>query len=142
MISTEDIESLRDRLRALAGSNWRAIYKRRLEIHKKRYQAHGNPLDAWEAILWSYVIDEPPPPWCMDYFVGGAVGLQRLADESRDGQTPNPADIPSTLDFVSKGAGTAFPKLGEWNWLALAMNVREAIVSGDKKYIAIENGVP
>ena len=47
--------------------------------------------------------------------------------------------IGRAIGLVSDGARTAFPAPGDWDWLAVAVEIRDAIGGGMKEYLAIEN---
>lgn len=138
-IQVVDVDAMLARWRDLAGADWQAIFRGRLEAHGRAFRGQGNPLDAWDAILLARALGEAPPAWAMDYLATCADGFHELRAKSIAGKSINPAKIARALGMVKLGAGTAFPGVNAWKWLAIAVQIREAIKAGDKEYIAIEN---
>lgn len=121
-----------------AGTDWRAIFRGRLDAHGRAFRGQGNPLDAWDALLLAHALDETPPQWAMDYLATCATRIYGLRAESFAGKSIKPAMIGQALGMVSKGRGTAFPGVDAFDWIAIAVQVRDVIKAGDKEYFAIE----
>lgn len=133
-----DVDAMLARWRDGAGSDWRAIFRVRLEMHGRAFKAKGNPLDAWDAILWARALGEAPPQWVLDYLATAAAGIYDLRFESSAGKVVTPGEIGRALGMVSTSPGTAFPRPGAWDWLAIAVQVRAAIKAGHQETYAIE----
>ncbi len=134
-----DVDAMLTRWRQMAGADWEAIFRKRLDVHGRHFEAEGDPLDAWDALLLARALDEPPPQWALDYFARSAARILDLRAESMQGKTVKPAMIGRALGMVSDGARTAFPVPGAFDWLAVAVQIRDAIGVGTKEYLAIEN---
>lgn len=127
------------RWREMAGADWEASFRKRLDALGRHFEAEGDPLNAWEALLWARALGEAPPQWALDYLAISAARIYDLRAESMQSETVKPAMIGRALGLVSDGAGTVFPAPGEWDWLAVAVQIRSAIGAGMKEYLAIEN---
>lgn len=133
-----DVDALLARWREKAGADWKAVIRKRLELHGRLFEVGGDPLEAWEALLWARALGEAPPQWALDYFAISAARILDLRAESMQGKTVKPAMIGRALGMVSDGARTAFPAPGAFDWLAIAGQIRSAIGAGMKEYLAIE----
>ena len=141
-----DVDAMLARWRDGAGSDWRAIFRGRLEAHGRAFRKDGTALDAWDAILLARALDETPPPWAMGYLAACAAGIYDLRAESFAGKSIKPAMIGRALGMVTHGAGTAFPRADAWDWLAIAVQIGDAIEAGVKEdfateYVAKDNGI-
>ena len=132
-----DVDAMLARWRDMAGADWRAIFRVRLEMHGRFFKAKGDPLDAWDAILWARALGEAPPQWALDYLATCAAGIYNLRAESFAGKIIKPAMISRALGMVSRGAGTAFPGTKSFEWLAIGMQVSNAKKGGNKESLAI-----
>ena len=133
-----DVDAMLVRWRDSAGADWQAIFRNRLEAHGRAFGKESNPLDAWDALLLARALGEAPPQWTMDYLARCAAGIYDLRAESFAGKVVKPAEIGRALDMVSTGAGTKFPGSNEFDWIAIAMQVRAARKAGHKKNSAWE----
>ncbi len=134
-----DVDAMLTRWRDSAGADWRAIFRGRIEAHGRAFGKEGNPLDAWDVTLLSRALGEAPPQWAMDYLATCAAGIYDLRAESFAGRSIKPAMIGRALGMVSGGAGTAFPGIDAWGWLALGMQVRDALKAGGGRDFVWEN---
>ena len=137
-LQVADVDAWLVRWRDHAGADWQAIFRHRLEIHGQAFAGRSDPLDAWAAILLSRVLGEAPPGWVMDYLATSAANIHELQTESFNDKTITPAMIGRAFGMVSGGAGTAFLGPKACDWVAVAIQVRDAIKAGDKKDFATE----
>ena len=128
-----DVDAMLARWRAGAGADWQAAFRGRLEAHGRAFRGQENPLDAWAAILLARALDEAPPAWTMDYLATCAAGIYDLRAKSTAGKSIEPAMIGRALGMVSDGRGTAFPRVDAFDWIAIAVQVRDAIKAGINK---------
>ena len=138
-VQVADVDAMLARWRDGAGADWRAIFRVRLEMHGRAFKAKGNPLDAWDAVLLARTLGEAPPQWALDYLATAAAGIYDLRAESFAGKVVTPGEIGRALGMVSGGAGTAFPGVDAWGWLALGMQVRDALKAGGGPDFVWEN---
>lgn len=129
-IQVSDVDAMLARWRDGAGADWRATFRGRLEAHGRAFKAKGSPLDAWDVILLARALGEAPPQWAMNYLATCAAGIYDLRAESFAGKSIKPAEIGRALGMVSGGAGTVFPGIDAWGWLALGTQVRDALKAG------------
>ncbi len=134
-----DVDAMLARWREMAGADWEAIFRKRIDALGRHFEAEGDPLDAWETVLWARALGEAPPQWALDYFAVSAARIYDLRAESMQGKTVKPAMIGRALGMVSGGARTAFPAPGDFDWLAVAVEIRDAIGAGMKEYLAIRS---
>ena len=134
-----DVDALLARWREKAGADWKTIFRKRLDLLGRLFEVGGDPLNAWEALLFARALGEAPPQWALDYFAICAARILDLRAESMQGKTVKPAMIGRALGMVSDGAGTAFPAPGAFDWLAVGGQIRGAIKAGMKEYLAIES---
>ena len=133
--------------REKAGADWKTTFRQRLETHGRHFEAEGNPLDAWDALLLARALGEAPPQWALDYLAISAAGIFALrADSMMKGKKVKPAMIGRALGMVSRGAGKAFPGQNHFEWVAIAVQIREAIKAGRQETYAIggvaeDNGI-
>ena len=125
-----------ERWRQLAGDNWQTVMRERLDIHRRSYEG-DRPADAWAAFLVSRMLGETPPDWVMEYLATCAGEIYSLETASIAGEIITPNRIAGALGMVTKGPGTAFTDQKEWDWLGMALDVRELIRAGDKDTYAI-----
>ncbi len=133
-----DVDAMLARWREMAGADWEAIFRKRIDALGRHFEAEGDPLDAWETVLWARALGEAPPQWALDYFAVSAARIYHLRAESMQGKTVKPAIIGRALGMVSQGAGTAFPSEKEFDWIAYAFQVRGAIRGGNYETLAIQ----
>ncbi len=119
-------------------ADWQATSFSLPEARGGAFRRDGNPLDAWDAILLARARGDTLPQWVMDYLATCAAGIHDLRVESRAGKATKPAMIARALGMVSRGPGTVFPDAHEWDWLAIGLQIYDAIEAGDKETFAIE----
>ena len=132
-----DVDAMLARWRDSAGADWQAAFRGRLEAHGRAFREHGNPLDAWTAILLARALGEAPPQWTLDYLAMSATNIYDLQFESMAGNVIKPAEIAWALDMVTHGPGTAFLAPKAFDWIAIGMQVRNAMKAGVEKTSAL-----
>ena len=135
-----DVDAMLARWRESAGADWEAIFRKRIDALGRHFEGkgEGDPLYAWEALLFARALGEAPPQWMLDYFAISAARILDLRAESMQGKTVKPAMIGRAIGMVSQGAGTAFPGEKEFDWIAYAFQVRGAIRGGNHETLAIQ----
>ena len=141
-----DVDAMLERWRSGAGKNWEAVFRARMGIHERRYQSKASPLDAWTAILLARALSEPAPEWVADYLAACAMMFHNLTITSSQGDSIKPEMVARATGMITKGAGTIFPGADEFDWLAMALSMRDHLAIGDKQkyakiYVADEFGV-
>ena len=134
-----DVDALLARWREIAGADWEVSFRKTIDVLGRHFEGKGDPLDAWEALLYARELGEAPPQWALDYLAISAARILHLRDESIQGKTIEPAMIGRAIGLVSDGAGTAVPDEKEFNWVAYAWAVRSAIQGGSRETLAIQD---